>query len=313
MTATAAVEDLPPPSPLIPGNFPFPAIDHGSRAAGAPLPGVVASGPSAPPPTYPPLPRGLKPFVEIEANSEEARELEFSRLIRMFFRRSAYYFGERDDEFEARARAGDVVRYGDDRRDEDDEDDATRAGDEDVVIDERWVRRMSKFKLSDFMVTDETIVPREILEAAFGDERTAPRRKRGAARDGDVEDDARGTKKRSKTNALSGTSNDPAGAGLSRLERLAQLEARNESGAEAEASTGVDGRGKSIASARENGAGMNGVETSDDDDDDGDAIDSDDELDSDDDYGAVADFDDDDDGWDDAGGADAGGGDDAFY
>ena len=178
---------------LLPGNFPFPAVDERERengAQGGEIPIAMAAGPSAPPPTYPALPRGLKPFVDVVPNSDEDYELQYMHLLRMFWRRSAYYFGERDDEYEARARAGDVSRFGDDARESDDEsgEDDAQEGDEDdddakngPMIDERWVRKMSKaFKLGDFKITDERLMPREILEAAFGPESGDGGRKRRA-------------------------------------------------------------------------------------------------------------------------------------
>ena len=135
-SAPAAVEDQAPPSMLLPGNFPFPAVDERERengAQGGEIPIAMAAGPSAPPPTYPALPRGLKPFVDVVPNSDEDYELQYMHLLRMFWRRSAYYFGERDDEYEARARAGDVSRFGDDARESDDEsgEDDAQEGDED--------------------------------------------------------------------------------------------------------------------------------------------------------------------------------------
>ena len=319
-SAPAAVEDQAPPSMLLPGNFPFPAVDERERengAHGGEIPVAVAAGPSAPPPTYPALPRGLKPFVDVVPNSDEEYELQYMRLLRMFWRRSAYYFGERDDEYEARARAGDVSRFGDDARESDDEsgDDDAQEGDDDdddakngPMIDERWVRKMSKaFKLGDFKITDERLMPREILEAAFGPESGDGGRKRRA-----VEPDAAHAPAQKKAKGAAAAMARPA-QGLSRLERLARLETRAASGEDASGKTNAGGGGKSAASrARAGVASARDGEGSEGDDDDaaGVGADDDDELDSDDDYAKAVDFDDDDGYDDDVGGHDDG---DAFY
>jgi len=305
---------------LLPGNFPFPAVDERERengAHGGEIPVAVAAGPSAPPPTYPALPRGLKPFVDVVPNSDEEYELQYMRLLRMFWRRSAYYFGERDDEYEARARAGDVSRFGDDARESDDEsgDDDAQEGDDDdddakngPMIDERWVRKMSKaFKLGDFKITDERLMPREILEAAFGPESGDGGRKRRA-----VEPDAAHAPAQKKAKGAAAAMARPA-QGLSRLERLARLETRAASGEDASGKTNAGGGGKSAASrARAGVASARDGEGSEGDDDDaaGVGADDDDELDSDDDYAKAVDFDDDDGYDDDVGGHDDG---DAFY
>lgn len=305
---------------LLPGNFPFPAVDERERengAHGGEIPVAVAAGPSAPPPTYPALPRGLKPFVDVVPNSDEEYELQYMRLLRMFWRRSAYYFGERDDEYEARARAGDVSRFGDDARESDDEsgEDDAQEGDEDdddakngPMIDERWVRKMSKaFKLGDFKITDERLMPREILEAAFGPESGDGGRKRRA-----VEPDAAHAPAQKKAKGAAAAMARPA-QGLSRLERLARLETRAASGEDASGKTNAGGGGKSAASrARAGVASARDGEGSEGDDDDaaGVGADDDDELDSDDDYAKAVDFDDDDGYDDDVGGHDDG---DAFY
>ena len=305
---------------LLPGNFPFPAVDERERengAHGGEIPVAVAAGPSAPPPTYPALPRGLKPFVDVVPNSDEDYELQYMHLLRMFWRRSAYYFGERDDEYEARARAGDVSRFGDDARESDDEsgEDDAQEGDEDdddakngPMIDERWVRKMSKaFKLGDFKITDERLMPREILEAAFGPESGDGGRKRRA-----VEPDAAHAPAQKKAKGAAAAVARPA-QGLSRLERLARLETRAASGEDASGKTNASGGGKSAASrARAGIASARDGEGSEGDDDDaaGVVADDDDELDSDDDYGKAVDFDDDDGYDDDVGGHDDG---DAFY
>lgn len=305
---------------LLPGNFPFPAVDERERengAHGGEIPVAVAAGPSAPPPTYPALPRGLKPFVDVVPNSDEEYELQYMRLLRMFWRRSAYYFGERDDEYEARARAGDVSRFGDDARESDDEsgEDDAQEGDEDdddakngPMIDERWVRKMSKaFKLGDFKITDERLMPREILEAAFGPESGDGGRKRRA-----VEPDAAHAPAQKKAKGAAAAMARPA-QGLSRLERLARLETRAASGEDASGKTNAGGGGKSAASrARAGVTSARDGEGSEGDDDDaaGVGADDDDELDSDDDYAKAVDFDDDDGYDDDVGGHDDG---DAFY
>ena len=93
-----------PPSLLIPGHIPFPPAREGEMAE----PTVQIA---QPPPLYPPLPRGLKPFTD--ATPEELRLVRLSRAIRGFFRASAYHHGDRDDELERRAREGDVSRWRD--------------------------------------------------------------------------------------------------------------------------------------------------------------------------------------------------------
>ena len=310
--APAAPAPEPPPeapSALIPGHIPFPSAPAREIADA-----TAQSAP--PPPLYPPLPRGLKPFTD--ATPEELRLVRLSRAIRGFFRASAYHHGDRDDELERRAREGDVARWRDDDASgtsDDDDDDGDDDDDEDA-IDARWMRSMRRaFALDDLKVTDERIVPREILEAAFGASANAPNGegKKRAASDASA---SGGDKKRGKTSedgerAERGatTSTRPRSGDISRLERLARLEASSAADAlDGDAVEGKSrGRLRSRASDRPRARARSpskNARAGDEDDDEADedavdrAADDDDELDSDDDYARAAGFDDDD-GYDD--------------
>ena len=297
-----------PPSLLIPGHIPFPPAREGEMAE----PTVQIA---QPPPLYPPLPRGLKPFTD--ATPEELRLVRLSRAIRGFFRASAYHHGDRDDELERRAREGDVSRWRDEEASgtSSDEDDERGDKDDEDAIDERWIRSMRRaFTLEDLKVTDERIVPREILEAAFGARANAPngKGKKRAANDASA---SGGDKKRGKANEDGERDDQGATAStkqrkgdISRLERLARLE--ESSAAKELDGDAVEGKSRgrlqSRASDRQRRARSpsKNARAGDEDDDEADedavdrAADDDDELDSDDDYARAAGFNDDD-GYDD--------------
>ena len=214
-----------PPSQLIPGNIPFPPIDENAPVV------VEPSVPPPPPPAYPHLPRGLKPPVP--PTPEELEDLAMWRAMRDFFRASAYHHGDGGDEgYGRRVREGDVTRWrdasnaadasGSGRVEEEDEEEGEDG--DDGFCDAKWIRGLAKsFKLEDYPVMDERIVPREILDVVFGRDAGgsaggSKKKKRGE--DGD-DDDGSGLPTSPKRAKNASTAMNTT---QSRLERLVRLE-----------------------------------------------------------------------------------------
>ena len=314
---------------LIPGHIPFPPPDLTEASDGVDA--------RAPPRLYPALPRGLKPFEP--PTREERRLCRVQNAVREFCRATSRDRGGEDDARERRVREGDVKRWGDDAGDAADggggEDDATRddgeTSDSSEGATERWIERFRKSRAWETCrVTDESIVPREILECAFPETR--------AREDEDEdEDEGRRGKKRaaSRSNGVTARSSKRGRAtasgserledggtktkmkdGFSRLERLVQLESRAEAegagrgGRDDDEEGYDDGRGQTRSgrasgrrSTRDRSRSLSrnprrGGANDDGGDDDDKFGDDDDELESDDDYGQGANFDDDE-GYDD--------------
>ena len=289
------------PSELLPGNFPFPTP---SEFVEQPLAGAPhAPQPAQPPPLYPPLPRGLTPFKP--PTVEERRLLRLADALKQHYRSSVCHHGERDGEIERRVREGDVARWGDGvaatRDGDDDEDGDANAEDDDDDDDVRWVRRFMKLERESWADDDESIVPREILEAARGAERVGGSKKR--ASDGPVSPKrARGGKRARMSGDGREEEHEDAKMsarereGLSRLERLARLESRAESEGDR---AGRTSERDAPRSSRERSTSKNpsrrggGGEDDEDDEDDENQLEEDDDLDSDDDYARANGFDDD--------------------
>ena len=290
------------PSELLPGNFPFPKPSGTDEQA--PAGALIAPQPAQPPPLYPPLPRGLTPFKP--PTEEERRTLRLAYALKQYFRSSVHHHGERDGELERRAREGDVARWGDGRAaaasdgDADEDGDLGEDGDEDDDV--RWLKRLAKVEEETWANVDESIVPREILEAALGaeggvggskkrpsDGPVSPKRGRGAKR-------ARASDGGRVDEGEDATTSARERDRLSRLERLAQLESRadnegDRAGRTSERSAPRSSRERSTSKnpSRRSGGG----EDDEDDEDDENRYDDDDDLDSDDDYARTNGFDDD--------------------
>ena len=155
---------------LIPGHIPFPPPDLPETSDGVDA--------RAPPRLYPALPRGLKPFEP--PTREERRLCRVQNAVREFCRATSRDRGGEDDARERRVREGDVKRWGDDAGDDDGggggEDEETRddgeTSDSSEGATERWIERFRKSRAWETCrVTDESIVPREILECAFPETR----------------------------------------------------------------------------------------------------------------------------------------------
>lgn len=307
------------PSELIPGNIPFPPIDESDASATHDV--AATAQVSQPPPLYPPLPRGMTPFKP--PSDDERRALRLGRAMRAFFRSSVHHHGERDGDMDRRAREGDVARWGDRDGDRDGDKESDADEDEDDVDDVKWVKIIANAMMNDaqMRVSDEAIVPREIMEAAFGADASALSGKRKDVESGPGSPTRRGAKRARVSDGgrhaggAQATTSKRGVDGLSRLERLARLESMANDEDERATRAGRaeqrhSGRGGRDRSTSKNPRPRRSGNEDEEDDDEENRFEEDDDLDSDDDYARNGTFDDDD-GYDEH---DAGGdGGEAFY